>query len=311
MISRIMRSFWRGSLSAISSAKATIALSARRCAPSRREEPVAGEVLEEQQRPDALVAVGERVVLDDEVEQMRGAHLNRWVERPPVEGLLDGAEDAGKLVAALLAEQAAGLPSSASAARRSAMSAGRPESETEAAVSGRGGRFRQPVLVVLEEQAPGARVVLHDVEDSAALVGDQRVPRERAGEQADGLLDLAEAPLAQPSLVERVAAQEMLAQGPGRPDAELRAAQRVDAVADRDDGVEAVESGQAACRKKQYVHFLHIAFRRQLVVGQRPVNVARSPMRSRPNSSAICLCVSQIDSCSRRTSRRTSPSGDS
>jgi len=68
-----MRSLCPGSLSAMSSAKATIALSAMRCAPSAREEVVAREVLKEQQCADALVASGERVILDDKVEQIRGA----------------------------------------------------------------------------------------------------------------------------------------------------------------------------------------------------------------------------------------------
>jgi len=92
-----------------------------------------------------------------------------------------------------------------------------------------------------------------------------------AGKQADGLLDLAEALLAQARLVERVAAQKVLAQSPGRPDAKLRATRGIDAVAHGDDGVEAVESHRLVGRSN--VHFLHIAFGRQLVVGQRPLDV--------------------------------------
>jgi len=116
------------------------------------------------------------------------------------------------------------------------------------------------------------RVVLHDVEHRGALAADELVARERAGKQADGLLDLAEAFLAEARLAQRVAAQEVLAQGPRRPDAELRAARGVDAVAHGDDGVEAVESQWLVGRSN--VHFLHIAFGRELVVGQRPLDVA-------------------------------------
>ena len=65
-----------------------------------RKELVPREVLQEQERPDALVAVGERVILDDEVEQIGRAQLDRWIERLPVERLLDGAEDRGELFAA-------------------------------------------------------------------------------------------------------------------------------------------------------------------------------------------------------------------
>jgi len=79
---------------------------------------------------------------------------------------------------------------------------------------------------------PGARVLLHDVEHRGALAGDELVTRERAGEQADSLLDLAEALLAQAPLVERVAAQQVFAQGARCLDAELRAARGVDAIAD-------------------------------------------------------------------------------
>ena len=136
-----MRSLCPGSLSAVSRAKATIALSAMRCVPSAREDLVAGEVLEEQERPDALVAVGEGVVLDDEVERIRGAQLYRWIERLPVERLLDGAEDRGELLAALLAEEAAGLPARpARAILRSAMrSWATVRVSRNASASGRGG----------------------------------------------------------------------------------------------------------------------------------------------------------------------------
>ena len=62
-----------------------------------------------------------------------------------------------------------------------------------------------------------------------------------------------------------MAAQKVLAQSPGRPDAKLRATRGIDAVAHRDDGVEAVESQRLVGRSN--VHFLHIAFGRQLAVG--------------------------------------------
>ena len=117
------------------------------------------------------------------------------------------------------------------------------------------------------------RVVLHDVEHRGALAADELVARERAGKQADGLLDLAEAPLAQARLAQRIATQEVLAQSPRRPDAELRAAHGVDAVAHGDDGIEAVESQWLV--GECIMHSLHIAFGRQLVVGERLANVTR------------------------------------
>jgi len=52
---------------------------------------------DEQEGADALVAVGEGVVLDHEVEQVRGRLLDARVERLAVEGLLDGAQDAWRV----------------------------------------------------------------------------------------------------------------------------------------------------------------------------------------------------------------------
>ena len=49
------------------------------------------QIQEEEKRPDALVAIDERVVFDDEVEQMSGLLLARRVERLPEHGLLDAA----------------------------------------------------------------------------------------------------------------------------------------------------------------------------------------------------------------------------
>jgi len=101
--------------------------------------------------------------------------------------------------------------------------------------------LRQPLLVVLEEQPPGPGVPLDHLEHGLPLVGHQRMGREGPRHQPDRLLDLAHAPLPQPALVQRVAAQQVFPQGARRPDAELRAALGVDAVADRNDGVEVVE----------------------------------------------------------------------
>ena len=147
------------------------------------------------------------------------------------------------------------------------------ESEPERLGLGTRRSLCQPALVVLEEQPPGARVVLDHVEDRRAFTRHERVSRERAGQQADSLLDLTEALLAEARLTERIATQEMVAQGPCRPDAELGAAHGVDAVAHGDDGIEAVQDQRLV--GECIMHFLHIAFGRQLVVGERLANVTR------------------------------------
>src|SRR5664280_3867677 len=77
-----------------------------------------------------------------------------------------------------------------------------------------------------------------DVYKRQPLVGDQSVGGERAGQQPDRLLDLTQPTLTQSPLVQRKAPQKVISQRLGRPDAKLRAALRVDAVANREDGVE-------------------------------------------------------------------------
>jgi len=89
---------------------------------------------------------------------------------------------------------------------------------------GLGRHLGQPVLVVFEQQPPCPRVLLYDVEQGSALVRDQGVGGERPAQQSDRLLDLCQAPLGQSFLVERVAAQQVVSQGPRGPDAKLRAA---------------------------------------------------------------------------------------
>ena len=131
------------------------------------------------------------MILDDEVEQIRGAQLDRRIERPPVERLLDGAEDRGQLFAALLTEQAAGLPSTLQCGAQAGHEImGDCESEPERLCLRTRWRFGQAALVVLKEQPPSARVVLHDVEHSRALTADELVTRERAGQQALSLIHI-------------------------------------------------------------------------------------------------------------------------
>src|SRR5262249_5059774 len=73
------------------------------------EAPVFVKELEEEQAADPLVAIGERVVLDDEIKQRRGPLLDAWIERLATEGLLDVAEYAGEAIAGLATEQVAGF----------------------------------------------------------------------------------------------------------------------------------------------------------------------------------------------------------
>jgi hypothetical protein len=106
----------------------------------------------------------------------------------------------------------------------------------------------QLVLHGLEERLRRLGVLV--VVDAALLVdvGDLEVEAPLAGaDLADSLEQLVEVVLAealvqlQPLVVEDEPLDDELAQGLGRPDAELRGLRAVDPVADRDDRVEVVE----------------------------------------------------------------------
>ena len=80
MITLTIISLSSGLLSAISSVKATKALSAMRFSPSAFiQKIVALQKLDEYRSGDPFVAVGERVVLDDEIQQVRRLLFNAGI----------------------------------------------------------------------------------------------------------------------------------------------------------------------------------------------------------------------------------------
>jgi hypothetical protein len=182
------------------------------------------------------------MVLHHEVEEVRGALLGRAVKRLAVESLLDRAEEAGQRLVALEAEKVARLAMCGKDFSQTCDRAARfLQRERRHRRAKAGGGLRQAPLVVLEQPVPGAGVVVHDLEHRPALVRDQLMGDERPCEQAHRLLEIAQAVLPEPSLVQREAAQQVSAQRARGPDAELRAAPGVDAVADGEDRVEVEE----------------------------------------------------------------------
>ena len=179
------------------------------------------------------------------------------------------------------------------------------------------GRLDQPVLVVLEEPVPRAGVTPHEVQHGRALARDKLARGQRAGQQLDRLAGLPQALLApapQAVLVQGEAAQQVLAQGARGPDAELRSALRVDAVADGEDGVEV--EGLDAARDLAAALALNCC-KNATVAARSNSPLAKTLCRCRemtdlcrPNSAASWSSDSQAVSCSSRTSTRTSPSGD-
>ena len=67
------------------------------------------QIQDKKEGADPLVAIGKRMILDDEIEEMGGLFLNGGVEVITVEGLIDGTENAGQTCTAFLAEQFGGL----------------------------------------------------------------------------------------------------------------------------------------------------------------------------------------------------------
>ena len=70
-----------------------------------QQRPVLVEEVQEERGTDAFVAVGEGVVLDDEVEQVRGFFFDTGVDLLAIEGLVDRAEAAFEGLVPLAAEQ--------------------------------------------------------------------------------------------------------------------------------------------------------------------------------------------------------------
>ncbi len=60
---------------------------------------------DEQKRADTLVAIGERMILDNEIQQMGGLLLNAGIKKFAAKRLYDIAEDARKAVVLLISEQ--------------------------------------------------------------------------------------------------------------------------------------------------------------------------------------------------------------
>ena len=58
------------------------------------------EIMQEEQATDAFIAVGERMIFDSEIEQMRGSGLHIWIKRSSAKSLLDCAKDASEAFAA-------------------------------------------------------------------------------------------------------------------------------------------------------------------------------------------------------------------
>lgn len=124
------------------------------------------------------------MILDDEVEQVRGPRLDRRIERLAAERLLDVEQDRLQGVAALLAGQPRVLAACDRViAEGSDRRPRRPDVERRKRCRGlvRGGR--ELALVVGAEHPPRPRIPLDDIKDGLPLVGDELLVPQRGREQ--------------------------------------------------------------------------------------------------------------------------------
>src|SRR5215468_1920940 len=98
--------------------------------------------------------------------------------------------------------------------------------------------------------------MLNDFEDGSSFVGDQGVLIQRWAQEIEGLLELTEPLFPKPLFVQCITAEQMLAESPGRPDAELNAAMGFHPIANRNNSIQTIKDHGLIRRSN--MHFLHI-----------------------------------------------------
>jgi len=234
------------------------------------------------------------VILDHQIEQVGRAQLDARVERFAVPRLLDVAKYRLECAAALSAEQAHRTILGELVAQLDYCRSRRGNIHLDRWSARLGRASRQCILVVGLEQSPGPGIALDDIEQRLGVATAQLMSRYRLLGQGKRVLQIAQATLAQPALVEREATDQVLAQGPCCPDAELCAALGLDPVTDGDDHVEVVE-GRWPIPARSNMQILHIAF---------PVELALSKHVPDVSSDNRLISLEQVDHLSLREPHR-------
>src|SRR5882672_2351546 len=188
----------------------------------------------------SLLAGALSAILDDEIEHVRGLLFARAVQTLAEHGLFDAAENSFQRLAARISEQ-----------RRGRFACDQFALEVVNRCTGAGeiqnarrghdaGRQREPPFVVLQQQAPGRCIADDEIQHGAAGVVHQRLVLQRTGQEVERLPRLEQTALGQPGLIDGVALHQMFAQHSRGPLAELHTALRVDAIPNRNNGVEVV-----------------------------------------------------------------------
>src|SRR5690554_1006201 len=198
---------------------------------------VTAQIPQEQEGAAALVAVGQRVILDHEVEQVSGTGGHVRVKELITKALLDSRQCRSQAVTPQLAEQRGGLALGHQGLLELA-------DGLECLVQCQRLHVRLPdadlsqlLLIVALQQAPGAGVVADHPGDGFALPGDEALMGQGAAQQVDGLLEL-DAALRQAALIEGVALNQVILQHPGGPLAKLHTTLGLHAVANGNNNVQ-------------------------------------------------------------------------
>lgn len=178
--------------------------------------PVQGAVLfqkpQKQRGANALVAVHKWVIFNQEVEQIGGLLFDAGIEIPSAEGLHDCPEGAFHAVVLLPSEEIGTAKFFSQAVHHApglvvAEGFDRPR---------RCGAHANTLMVVVVQEIEGKGIIGHDGKQGLGFAAGQFPSADHVGNEADRLIELAEA-----ALVDAVPLEEMVPQDRGRPDAEL------------------------------------------------------------------------------------------
>src|SRR6185312_16093196 len=205
---------------------------------SAQQAAVAVQELDEKEGADALVAVGEGMILDHEIQEVSSLRLDRRIGWLPEHSLIEIAEQGGKPVFTLAAEELGCLAA--------CDQVGLQLTDRATCFRHLGQRAtpyplrldQQPAVVALQQQER-LRVPRDDVHQTAALVASQRLPGGRLAHQGERRFQLASV-LLETLSIEGVASDQVLAQDAGCPLAEAYPPMGIDAVSDGDDRVKVV-----------------------------------------------------------------------
>ena len=173
------------------------------------------QVQQEQQGTDALVAVGEGMILYDEIEQVCSLLLAGAVERLAEHGLLNAAEYGRQGIAARRTEKVRCLVTSHQVSlefRTSSHGAVVIEYPRGWPCSRR--RFK-PVLVVLQQQTPGISVAGNEFQHCLSGRIYERLILKSAREQVEALPGFPKTTFGEPALIQGEAVRQVIAQDGG------------------------------------------------------------------------------------------------